>query len=117
MLQSLSWSCEIKKKTKNEEAAVRGEQRPLDHRNGINTQLSWVESFTNKHNSVLVSTCWDTDPNLLFKQSCVFVVVVVSVRDTYTLSLAHLMEVGPPTDDDYLGIAWIAQVCCQLPLS
>lgn len=64
--------------------------------------------------SVLVSTCWDADPNLLFKQSCV---VVVSVRDTYTLSLAHLMEVGPPTDDDYLGIAWIAQVCCQLPLS
>lgn len=27
------------------------------------------------------------------------------------------MEVGPPTDDDYLGIAWIAQVCRQLPLS
>lgn len=27
------------------------------------------------------------------------------------------MEVGPPTHDDYLGIAWIAQVCCQLPLS
>lgn len=27
------------------------------------------------------------------------------------------MEVGPPTHDDYLGIAWIAQVCRQLPLS
>lgn len=37
--------------------------------------------------------------------------------DTYTLPLAHLMEVGPPSDDDYLGIARIAQVRCQLPLS
>lgn len=36
---------------------------------------------------------------------------------TYTLSLTHLMQVGPPSDDDNLGIAWIAQVCRQLPLS
>lgn len=27
------------------------------------------------------------------------------------------MEVGPPTHDDYLGIAGVAQVRCQLPLS
>lgn len=27
------------------------------------------------------------------------------------------MQVGPPSDDDNLGIAWIAQVCRQLPLS
>lgn len=26
------------------------------------------------------------------------------------------MEVGPSTDDDYLSIAWVAQVSCQLPL-
>lgn len=42
---------------------------------------------------------------------------VLSVCVTHTLSLAHLMEVGPPTHDDYLGIARIAQVRCQLPLS
>lgn len=36
---------------------------------------------------------------------------------TYTLSLAHLMEVGPPSDNDYLGIAGVAQVSGQLPLS
>lgn len=36
---------------------------------------------------------------------------------TYTLPLAHLMKVGSSTDDDYLSIAWVAQVCCQLPLS
>lgn len=36
---------------------------------------------------------------------------------TYTLSLTHLMQVGSPSNDDYLSIAWVAQVCCQLPLS
>lgn len=27
------------------------------------------------------------------------------------------MQVGPSSNDDYLSIAWVAQVCCQLPLS
>lgn len=27
------------------------------------------------------------------------------------------MEVGPPSNNHYLSIAWIAQVRCQLPLS
>lgn len=36
---------------------------------------------------------------------------------TYALSLTHLMEVGPSSNNDYLSIAWVAQVCCQLPLS
>ncbi len=36
---------------------------------------------------------------------------------TYTLSLTHLMEVGPSSNNDYLSIAWVAQVRCQLPLS
>lgn len=36
---------------------------------------------------------------------------------TYALSLTHLMEVGPPTNNHYLSIAWIAQVCRQLPLA
>lgn len=27
------------------------------------------------------------------------------------------MKVGPSSNDDDLGIAWVAQVCCQLPLS
>lgn len=34
-----------------------------------------------------------------------------------TLSLTHLMKVGPSSNNDYLSIAWVAQVCCQLPLS
>lgn len=35
---------------------------------------------------------------------------------TYALSLTHLMKVGPSSNNDDLGIAWVAQVCCQLPL-
>lgn len=27
------------------------------------------------------------------------------------------MKVGPSSNNNYLGIAWVAQVCCQLPLS
>ena len=27
------------------------------------------------------------------------------------------MEVGPSSDDDYLSVAWVVQVRCQLPLS
>lgn len=34
-----------------------------------------------------------------------------------TLSLIHLMEVGPSSDDDYLSVAWVVQVRRQLPLS
>lgn len=40
-----------------------------------------------------------------------------SRQQTYALSLTHLMEVGPPSNNHYLSIAWIAQVCRQLPLS
>lgn len=36
---------------------------------------------------------------------------------TYTLSFTHLMKVGPSSDYNYLSIAWVAQVCCQLSLS
>lgn len=36
---------------------------------------------------------------------------------TYTLSLTHLMKVGPSSNNDYLSIARVAQVRCQLPLS
>ena len=36
---------------------------------------------------------------------------------TYTLSLTHLMKVGPSSNNDYLSIAWVAEVSCQLPLS
>lgn len=36
---------------------------------------------------------------------------------TYILSLTHLMKVSPSSDDDYLCIAGVAQICCQLPLS
>lgn len=39
-----------------------------------------------------------------------------SVR-TYTLPFTHLMKVGSSSNNDYLCIAWVAQVCCQLPLS
>ncbi len=27
------------------------------------------------------------------------------------------MKVGPSSNNDYLSVAWVAQVCCQLPLS
>lgn len=40
-----------------------------------------------------------------------------SQQQTYTLSLTHLMKVGPPTNNHDLSIAWIAKVCRQLPLS
>lgn len=36
---------------------------------------------------------------------------------TYALSLTHLMEVGPPANNHYLSVAWVAQVRRQLPLS
>lgn len=27
------------------------------------------------------------------------------------------MKVGPSSNNDYLSIPWVAQICCQLPLS
>lgn len=44
-------------------------------------------------------------------------VVCACVICTHALPLAHLMEVCPSTNNDYLGIARVAQICCQLPLS
>lgn len=41
----------------------------------------------------------------------------MSERATYILSLTHLMKVGPPSNDDYLCIARVAKVGCQLSLA